>query len=227
MSLTAPTPPASARPSVLSVLWDYMTTTDHKKIGILYLLTSVVGFCVAGLLAFAMRIQLAAPNQDFLVGQKYNEVLTAHGAIMIFFFLIPAGLFGFGNYLLPLMLGVRDVALPRVNNFAVWLFIFSLVLLLTAIWNGGTPGVGWTFYYPLSVIQEGTGVETLMVALILNGIGSLTYLSVNSQDVPVLQAIVLISAIGFVLINLIVDLLYPVFDPRLRDFTGAKAGAKT
>ncbi len=162
------------RPSVLAVLWDYMTTTDHKKIGILYLLTSMIGFGVAGIIAVLIRAQLAIPNNNFLVGQQYNEALTAHGAIMIFFFLIPAGLFGFGNFFLPLMLGVRDVALPRLNNFAVWLFIFSLILLGTALFHGGAPGVGWTFYYPLSVDpRNSTGTSTLMIALILNGLASL------------------------------------------------------
>jgi len=165
---------AQASSGPLAVLWDYMTTTDHKKIGILYLLTSVVGFALAGILAVLMRMQLAVPNNDFLVGNTYNAVMTAHGAIMVFFFLIPAGLFGFGNLILPMQLGVRDVALPRVNNFAVWLFIFSMILLVTAMWNGGIPGVGWTFYYPLSVDKNNAfGVATLMVALILNGIGSL------------------------------------------------------
>ncbi|PYE52909.1 cbb3-type cytochrome c oxidase subunit I [Deinococcus yavapaiensis] len=172
MAVIAPQP-SRARPSIISVLWDYMTTTDHKKIGILYLLTSVIGFALAGVLAMAIRLQLAVPNNTVLVGQTYNEVLTAHGALMIFFFLIPAGLFGFGNFLLPLQLGVRDVALPRLNNFAVWLFVFSAILLVTSLWNGGGPGVGWTFYYPLSVTQQGTSIETLMIALILNGIGSL------------------------------------------------------
>ncbi|AFZ66142.1 cbb3-type cytochrome c oxidase subunit I [Deinococcus peraridilitoris] len=165
---------SDARPGFTAVLWDYITTTDHKKIGILYLVTSMFGFAIAGLLAVMMRTQLAVPNNNLLIGQAYNEVLTAHGAIMVFFFLIPAGLFGFGNYFLPLMLGVRDVALPRLNNFAVWLFIFSLILLGTSAVNGGSPGVGWTFYYPLSVDPRNSiGTSTLMVALTLNGIASL------------------------------------------------------
>ncbi|GAA5502749.1 cytochrome c oxidase polypeptide I+III [Deinococcus xinjiangensis] len=157
----------------LEVLKDYMMTTDHKKIGLLYIIVSIFSFGLGGLLAVAIRLQLALPDQGFLVGNLYNQVLTLHAAIMIFFFLIPIGLFGFGNYFLPLQLGVRDVALPRVNTFAVWLFIFSLVLVVTGLANGGAPSVGWTFYYPLSVDANQTGVAVLMVAVILNGIGSL------------------------------------------------------
>ena len=173
MAVQIPTQAQTQRPKVLSVLIDYMTTTDHKKIGILYMVTSIIAFAVAGLLAVALRVQLAVPNNTFLVGQTYNQVLTLHAAVMIFFFLIPIGLFGFGNFFLPLQLGVRDVALPRVNTFAVWGFVFSLLLVIVAMLNGGAPGVGWTFYYPLSVDANQTGVAVLMVALIINGISSL------------------------------------------------------
>lgn len=123
-------------------------TTDHKKIGTLYIVTSILGFAIAGILAVLIRLQLAIPDNTFLVGNTYNQVLTMHAALMIFFFLIPIGLFGFGNWFLPLQLGVRDVALPRINTFAVWLFIFSLILVVLGLANGGAPGVGWTFYYP-------------------------------------------------------------------------------
>ncbi|MBB6099615.1 cytochrome c oxidase subunit I+III [Deinobacterium chartae] len=160
------------KPGIGAILWDYMTTGDHKKIGILYIITSILGFALAGLLALAIRIQLAVPNNTFLVGQQYNEVLTMHGAIMLFFFIIPFGLVGFGNYLLPLMLGERDVALPRVNTFAFWLFAFSLVLIATSFAIGGPAAVGWTFYYPLSV-QGGPGTDAFLVGLMLNGVASL------------------------------------------------------
>ncbi|MCP2015044.1 cytochrome c oxidase subunit I+III [Deinococcus sp. HSC-46F16] len=163
----------SARRGAWEVIKDYMMTTDHKKIGLLYIIVSLVAFGIAGLMAVALRLQLALPDQGFLVGNTYNEVLTGHAAIMLFFFLIPIGLFGFGNFFLPLQLGVRDVALPRVNTFAVWSFIASLVLILTGLFQGGLPGVGWTFYYPLSVDGNQTGVTVFMVAVILNGIGSL------------------------------------------------------
>ena len=169
----APQTVVTPRRGAWEVIKDYMMTTDHKKIGLLYIMTSILAFGIGGLLAVAIRLQLALPNETFLVGHLYNQVLTLHAAVMLFFFLIPIGLFGFGNFLLPLQLGVLDVALPRVNTFAVWLFIFSLILVITGLWNGGAPGVGWTFYYPLSVDANQTGVSVFMVALILNGIGSL------------------------------------------------------
>ncbi len=156
-----------------AVLWDMMTTTDHKKIGWMYILVSIFGFGFAGIMAVLIRLQLMVPNNHLLVGNLYNQVLTMHAAVMIFFFLIPIGLFGFGNYFVPLQLGVRDVALPRLNNFAVWLFFFSMLLILTGVFHGGLPGVGWTFYYPLSVDANQTGVVVFMVAVILNGIASL------------------------------------------------------
>ncbi|MFN8510737.1 MAG: cbb3-type cytochrome c oxidase subunit I [Deinococcaceae bacterium] len=173
MTVHVPQPVSQAQtPKLWSVLWDYMTTGDHKKIGIMYMLTSIVGFAVAGLLALVIRLQLAVPENTLLVGQQYNEVLTLHAALMLFFFIIPFGLVGFGNYILPLHLGERDVALPRVNTFSYWLFLFSLILVVISIFYGGSSAAGWTFYYPLNQ-QGGTGVDALMVALILNGLASL------------------------------------------------------
>lgn len=176
MTVHAPLPQhtqTAAKRGVWEVIKDYMMTTDHKKIGLLYIIVSVLGFCLGGLLALAIRVQLALPEQTLLVGTAYNQVLTMHAAIMLFFFLIPLGLFGFGNYFLPLQLGVRDVALPRLNTFAVWLFIASLILVVLGLFNGGAPSVGWTFYYPLTMDGNQTGVSVFMVALILNGLGSL------------------------------------------------------
>lgn len=143
--------PVEKKMSPLAVLWDLANTVDHKKIGLMYIVLSIIGLAVGGLLAVAIRVQLALPDQTLLVGNIYNQVLTMHAAVMLFFFLIPIGLFGFGNYFLPLQLGVRDVALPRMNNFAVWSFFFSLVLALLAFVGGGYPTVGWTFYYPLTL----------------------------------------------------------------------------
>jgi cytochrome c oxidase subunit I+III len=160
------------RPGFWEVLWDYMTTSDHKRIGIMYIVTSIVGFSIAGVFALGIRTQLAVPNNTFLVGNTYNQVLTTHGVLMLFFFIIPFGLVGFGNLLLPLMLGERDVALPRVNNFSFWLFFFSLVIYCSSFAMGGPASVGWTFYYPLTM-QGGPGVNAYMVALLMNGIASL------------------------------------------------------
>ncbi len=153
-------------------VWDLLTTSDHKKIGMIYLVTSFVAFGLSGLMAVAIRWQLAGPEQQFLVGDAYNQVLTLHGATMLFFFIIPAGLAGFGNFILPLMLGERDVALPRINGFAAWLFVFSAVLIYASLFFGGAPDVGWTFYYPFSR-TTGLGTDFFMMGVLLVGLSSL------------------------------------------------------
>ena len=118
MTVHAPLPQhtqTAAKRGVWEVIKDYMMTTDHKKIGLLYIIVSVLGFCLGGLLALAIRVQLALPEQTPLVGTAYNQVLTMHAAIMLFFFLIPLGLFGFRTDFLPLQLGDRDVPLHRAQ----------------------------------------------------------------------------------------------------------------
>jgi cytochrome c oxidase subunit I+III len=131
--MAAVAPHQSNPVGLLAQIWDMLTTSDHKKVGMIYLVTSFVAFGLAGLMAVAIRWQLRASEQQFLMGDAYNQVLTLHGATMLFFFIIPAGLAGFGNFILPLMLGERDVALPRVNGFAAWLFVFSAVLIYTSL----------------------------------------------------------------------------------------------
>lgn len=172
MAVTAPTKP-TAPAGFWAHLWDMMTTTDHKKIGIFYLAGSFFFFGLAGLMAVAIRLQLATPNGTLLVGDAYNQMLTMHGATMLFFFIIPAGLSGFGNFILPLMLGERDVALPRINSFAAWLWLFSGIIIYLSLFFGGAPDVGWTFYYPFSTTRPGHGTDLFMVGVILLGLSSL------------------------------------------------------
>lgn len=92
-------------------VWDLLTTVDHKRVGLMYLFVSLVAFAVAGVFAVLIRVQLAVPENRFLSAEAYNEITTLHGATMLFFFIIQAGLAGLGNFLVPLMLGERDVAL--------------------------------------------------------------------------------------------------------------------
>ncbi len=166
------TPQSASRMGFWATVWDLLTTSDHKKIGMIYLVTSFLAFGFSGLMAVAIRWQLASPEQQFLVGQTYNQVLTLHGATMLFFFIIPAGLSGFGNFILPLMLGERDVALPRINAFAAWLFVFSALLIYASLFFGGAPDVGWTFYYPFSR-TAGIGTDFFMMGVLLLGLSSL------------------------------------------------------
>ena len=128
----------------------WLTTVDHKRIGILYIWTSLIFFAFGGVLALVIRTQLATPNEHFLTKDSYNEVLTIHGTTMIFLVVVPI-LAGFGNYLVPLMIGARDMAFPRLNALSYWLFLLGgIVILLSFFAKDGPAQAGWTSYVPLS-----------------------------------------------------------------------------
>ena len=115
----------------------WLTTVDHKRIGILYIVTSLVFFAASGVLALLIRAQLATPNEHLLTKGSYNQVVTIHGTTMIFLVVVPI-LAGFGNYLVPLMIGAHDMAFPRLNALSYWLFLFGgLVLFLSFFAKGG------------------------------------------------------------------------------------------
>src|SRR5262245_56626813 len=109
-------------------LHDWVTTVDHKRIGLLYILFALTFLDIAGLEALVIRIQLMYPHNDFVTPQVFNRMFTMHGTTMIFFVAMPI-LFGFGNYLVPLMIGARDMAFPRLNAFSFWLSVLSGLLL--------------------------------------------------------------------------------------------------
>ena len=135
----------------------WLTTTDHKRIGILYISTSLFFFVAGGILALLMRAQLAVPNEHFVTKDSYNELFTMHGTTMVFLVVVPI-LAGFGNYLIPLMIGARDVAFPRLNALSYWLFLFGGVVLYGSWFaSGGAPRAGWTATSPLSVQSPGPG----------------------------------------------------------------------
>src|SRR5688572_10848707 len=117
-----------AEPAPGDGLWGWVTTLDHKRIGILYLLTSTAFFLLGGIEALLIRIQLAVPRNEFLGPQAYNALFTMHGTTMIFFVVMPL-LLGFANYFVPLMIGARDMAFPRLNAFSYWLLLFSGLFL--------------------------------------------------------------------------------------------------
>jgi cytochrome c oxidase subunit 1 len=128
----------------------WLVTVDHKRIGIMYIVTSLVFFGAGGILAVLMRSQLAAPNQHFLTKNSYDQVMTMHGTTMIFLVVVPI-LAGFGNFLVPLMIGARDVAFPRLNAFSYWMFLLGGVVLYGSFFAaGGAARAGWTAYPPLS-----------------------------------------------------------------------------
>jgi cytochrome c oxidase subunit I len=153
----------------------WLTTTDHKRIGILYLGTTLVFFVGGGVLALLMRAQLATPNEHFITRNSYNTLFTIHGTVMIFLFVVPI-FAGFANYLVPLMIGARDMAFPRLNALSYWFFLFGgLTLFLSFFAAGGAAKCGWTCYAPLSSTQysPGDGVDLWILSLHLLSISSL------------------------------------------------------
>ncbi|MBO9130299.1 cytochrome c oxidase subunit I [Bacillus sp. 165] len=155
-----------------SALWDYLTTVDHKKIAILYLVAGGFFFLVGGIEALFIRFQLFKPNNDFLVGDAYNQVLTMHGTTMIFLAAMPL-VFAFLNAVVPLQIGARDVAFPYVNALGFWLFFFGGVFLNLSWFLGGAPDAGWTSYASLTMASQGHGVDFYILGLQIAGIGTL------------------------------------------------------
>ncbi|WP_227395642.1 cytochrome c oxidase subunit I [Jeotgalibacillus aurantiacus] len=156
----------------LSVLWDYLTTVDHKKIAILYLISGGFFFLVGGLEAMFIRIQLAVPDNDFVSAGLYNELLTMHGTTMIFLAAMPL-LFAFMNAVVPLQIGARDVAFPFLNSLGFWLFFFGGVFLNLSWFMGGAPDAGWTSYASLSIESPGHGIDFYVLGLQISGAGTL------------------------------------------------------
>ncbi|MFB9325664.1 cytochrome c oxidase subunit I [Paenibacillus aurantiacus] len=153
---------------------DWLTTVDHKKIGILYLISGGFFFLVGGLEALLIRIQLWKPLNDFVSADTYNELLTMHGTTMIFLAAMPL-LFALMNAIVPLQIGARDVAFPFVNALGFWTFFFGGVLLNVSWFTGGAPDAGWTSYAPLSTttFSSDHGVDYYVLGLQIAGIGTL------------------------------------------------------
>jgi cytochrome c oxidase subunit I len=151
----------------------WITTVDHKRIGILYLITCLVFFGAGGILAVLMRTQLAQTNEKFLSAEHYNEVMTVHGLTMVFLVIVPI-LAGFGNFMVPLMIGAKDVAFPRLNALSYWLFLFAGIVLYASFFaTGGAAQTGWTLYPPLSEQYAGNGVDLAILALHILTVSSL------------------------------------------------------
>jgi len=170
----------SAHPPGPGLVYQWLTTVDHKKIGLMYIVYALLFLVVAGVQAMLMRIQLAVPNNHFVSPQTFNRLFTMHGTTMIFFVAVPV-LFGFGNYLIPLMIGARDMAFPRLNAFSFWLSAFGGVLLYLSYFAGSglygagsAPDVGWFAYAPLTskVFSPGHSTDYWTLAVLLSGIGT-------------------------------------------------------
>ncbi len=175
------TRPRGFHGTTLEWLHDWVITVDHKKIGILYILYSLSFMIVGGIEALIMRTQLAVAENSFVSPEVYNRVFTMHGTTMIFFVGMPI-LFGFGNYLIPLMLGVRDMAFPRLNAFSLWMTALGGILLYysfiggTGLQGAGTaPDVGWFAYAPLTerAFSRGHTIDYWTISLLVSGVGSI------------------------------------------------------
>ncbi|MDO6655500.1 cytochrome c oxidase subunit I [Anaerobacillus sp. 1_MG-2023] len=153
-------------------VWDWLTTVDHKKIGILYLASGAFFFLLGGLEAILLRVQLLYPEFDFVGAETFNQLLTMHGTTMIFLAAMPL-IFGFMNAIIPLQIGARDVAFPFVNSLGFWLFTAGGILLNLGWFMGGAPDAGWTGYAPLSTTSPGNGVDFYVLGLQISGIGTL------------------------------------------------------
>ncbi len=157
------------RPSLRS----WFTTVDHKRIGRRYLVTAAVFFVIAGLNAAALRAQLAQPRKNLLTPDEYDQLFTVHGTAMIFLFATPM-LFGFGNFLVPLMIGTRDMAFPRLNAFGYWVFLFAGLVMFTSLATGSAPDGGWFAYVPLTTrpYTPGIGLDVYTLGLLFLGVST-------------------------------------------------------
>jgi cytochrome c oxidase subunit I len=176
MVTEANAPAIPARPSPAprpSGIWSWVTTVDHKRIGIMYLFTTFFFFAAGGLMALVIRLQLEHANNQVVSAQAYDQLFTMHGTTMIFLFVVPV-MAGFGNYLVPLQIGARDMAFPKLNAASYWLLLAGgIVMYSSFVWGGGPADAGWTAYPPLSVLSPGHGLDLWIVGLHILGISSL------------------------------------------------------
>jgi cytochrome c oxidase subunit 1 len=164
---------ALARPKRTSALYHWLTTTNHKNIGFLYMGAGLFFFLVGGLEALLMRVQLGAPDNTLLSPELYNQIFTMHGTTMIFLFAMPM-LVGLANFLIPLMIGAGDMAFPRLNGLSYWLFLAGGIVLYGSFALGGAPNAGWFAYAPLTIEQfnAGHGMDFWSLGIILTGVAS-------------------------------------------------------
>jgi cytochrome c oxidase subunit 1 len=159
------------RPTATTGIWSWLTTVDHKKIGILYGITAFLFFLVGGMEALLIRVQLARPDQDIVSPAVFNELFTMHGVTMVFFVVMPLSA-AFFNYLIPLMIGARDVAFPRLNAYSYWAFLFAGIFVYSSWFLGGAPNGGWFGYPPNSVLDPSLGMTFYSLGLLIAGIAS-------------------------------------------------------
>jgi cytochrome c oxidase subunit 1 len=166
--------PMISRPIHPEGVWNWVTTVDHKKIGILYGVTAFINFLIGGVEALIMRVQLSGSNSDLVSPEVFNQLFTMHGTVMIFLAVMPLGA-AFFNFMIPLQIGARDVAFPRLNAFSYWVFLAGTLILHLSWFLGGSPNAGWFAYAPLTELayNPGHGIDFWVVGLQVLGIASL------------------------------------------------------
>src|SRR5262249_49563870 len=165
-------------PPWTAVLHDWVTTVDHKKIGILYILMGVVFLVVGGIEAVLIRWQLFWPRQNTLgpnTADVFNQLFTMHGTNVIFFMAMPI-LIGMANYLVPLMIGARDMAFPRLNALGFWLTLLGGLVVHASFLTGGAPAIGWFAYSPLTerTFARSAATDFWALGLMVSGVGTVT-----------------------------------------------------
>ena len=143
-------------------IFKWILSTDHKRIGLLYLYAIMGWFCIGVVLGLLMKLELIAPGKTIMEAQAYNATFTVHGVIMIFLIVIPGLPAVFGNFMLPIQIGAKDVAFPRLNLFSWYIYVFGSILVIISLFGNGPPDTGWTFYAPYSFK---TGTNMLPAAL--------------------------------------------------------------
>ncbi|MFN8627866.1 MAG: cytochrome c oxidase subunit I [Candidatus Binatia bacterium] len=176
MAVAARTEATTADPSYLGGnLWSWLTTVDHKRIAVLYGTAALTFFVIGGIEALLMRLQLARPDNTFLAASTYNELFTMHGTTMIFLVVMPLEIGLFANFAVPLLIGARDVAFPRLNALSFWLFLFGALFLHASFLAGGAPNAGWFGYANLTerYFSPGTNLDFWVLGLLILGISTL------------------------------------------------------
>ncbi|MFM8894240.1 MAG: cbb3-type cytochrome c oxidase subunit I, partial [Actinomycetales bacterium] len=171
----APIAAAPRKPSPGRLIVSWITSTDHKVIGYMYLATSTFWFLAAGLMALVMRAELAVPGLQFISLEQYNQLGTMHGTVMLFLFATPLFV-GFANVIMPLQIGSPDVAFPRLNMLGYWLFFFGgLTVALGFFTPGGAAAFGWFAYQPLSngLYSPEVGADLWLLGLAMGGLGTI------------------------------------------------------
>jgi len=173
-TVAAPPRPKAYDQTFFAPVSIWLTTTDHKLIGIMYMFTGIASFIVAGIFALIMRVQLSQPNLNIINPELYNQLLSAHGTTMIFFF-VTIFLTGIANYMVPIMVGARDMAFPRLNLLGFWLIPMSIFIYYAGFFTGGALDAGWTGYAPLTELKynPGTGVDLWVFSLAIWGVSGI------------------------------------------------------